>query len=240
MKIKKEEWLILGRINVLLSGGSVICTKCYLCPICGLSPLLNWSFLIGISPCMKQDRNFPICSTPSAINCIHLRWFDMYFLSAYFMPGTIYYILAIMRAKKAWLLSSWSLQSGGWNRYWNGHINESMITNCKDPCTWWVLHDYSVPSFTFCSNSGEELSVPLSKMNFPVLLFTHLPPLNLYQLSFFLLYSQLLSPLGISLQDIILKYLWPTKHKIPNKNFSESYIPIFYFLSLFLLAKLLE
>lgn len=48
------------------------------------------------------------------------------------MPGTIYYILAIMRAKKAWLLSSWSLQSGGWNRYSNDHINESMITNCQE------------------------------------------------------------------------------------------------------------
>ena len=37
---------------------------------------------------------------------------------------------------------------------------------CKGPCTWWVLHNYFVFSFTFfCSTSGEEVFLPRSKTN---------------------------------------------------------------------------
>lgn len=102
---------------------------------------------------------------------------------------------------------------------------------CKDPCKWWVLHNNFVLSFTFCSNSGEEVSLPPSKNEFSCIIIYTLASFEPLSIVFFLLYSQLLSPLDISLQDIILKYLWPTTHKMLNKNFSESYIPLFYFLS---------
>lgn len=137
MKVKRKEWLVLGSMSVPLYG-SVICTNCYLCPIftwiCGLSSLQDWSSLIGIAPYRKQNRYFFILSAPRVINCVHLRWLNMCLLNIYSMLGTIHYILEIMSKKRAWHLSSWSLQSGGGTDIQIDHISECLITNCQYCC----------------------------------------------------------------------------------------------------------
>lgn len=132
-KSRWSKWLIFIRISFPLYERNVICTKCYLCFIiillCGLSSLPDWSSYVGIAHYRKQNRIFLILSAPTAINCIHLM-FNMCLLITYSMLGTMYYRLEIMKwGKKAWFLSSWNLQSGGWNRYSNDHINDCMIIN---------------------------------------------------------------------------------------------------------------
>lgn len=66
----------MDRMSVPLYGGSVY-TKCYLYPIiiwiCGLSSLLDGSFLIGIVLLENKIGFFSILSAHNTINCVHLR-----------------------------------------------------------------------------------------------------------------------------------------------------------------------
>lgn len=108
-------------------------------------------------------------------------------------------------------------------------------------------NNYFVLSFTFfCPTSGEVVSLPLSKMDLASCILTYtfasFEPQSISCL-LFLLYPQLFSPWDISLQDIMLKSLWPKKKTIKkqtNTSLNPTSSSITSYLYLFLLAKFLE